>query len=129
MSCRTLNCSILLLAGLLMACSASTIRYVHRAPSFHSAAIHHVLIIGLFENPSARKAFEKEFVRQWDQYRVKAESCLEVFPPATPLNKAGVEPIAKERGFDTVLVARLLEQKTISPGETAVPAVQLPAQN
>jgi hypothetical protein len=129
MSCRTLNLAILLLAGQWTACSASTIRYVHRDPSFRSAAIHHVLVIGIFENPSARMRFEKEFVRQWGRYGVKAETSLDVLPPNTPLTKAGVAPMAKARAFDTILVARLIEKKKISPGETAVPTVQLPAQN
>jgi len=106
----------------------TTLRQVQRAPDFRSARVRHVLVIGHFNNPANRKTFEEEFVRQWRRRGVHAESSLDVLPSYTTLTKEEVAPIAKARGFDTVLVARLLERKTIRPGEPAVPTIQPPTQ-
>jgi len=103
-------------------------RSIQRAPDFRSATMRHVLVIGDFENQSIRKSFEEEFVRQWSRYGVQAVSSLEVLPSSTPITKDLVAPIAKARGFDTVLVARVLERKRIAPGEPAVPTVEPPTQ-
>jgi hypothetical protein len=116
-------------AILFMGCASTTMRSVHREPGFRSGDIHHVLIIGVFQNQGNRKAFEDEFVRQWSRRGVQAASSLEVLPPSTSLDKNGVAPIAKAKGFDTVLVTRLLERKKIEPGQLAVPDISVPQPN
>ena len=125
---RTLTFALLVTAGLCTACALTTMRSIQRAPDFRSATMRHVLVIGDFENQSIRKSFEEEFVRQWSRYGVQAVSSLEVLPSSTPITKDLVAPIAKARGFDTVLVARVLERKRIAPGEPAVPTVEPPTQ-
>jgi len=129
MSYRTLSIAILVSAVLFTACASTTIQSIHHAPDFRSAGIRHVLVIGVFKNQTLRKIFEEEFVRQWSWRGVHAVSSLEVLPSATTLDKAGIAPIAKAGGFDTVLVTRLLEKKTITPGEPAVPTIEPPSQN
>src|ERR1700687_4612389 len=125
----TLRFASLLSASLCTACALTTMQSIHRAPEFRSARVHHVLVIGHFKNPTIRKSFEEEFVRQWSQRGAQAVSSLDVFPSSTTLNKAMVAPVAKAQGFDTVLVVRVLERKTIRPGEPAVPTIQPPAQS
>ena len=115
-----LTFSILLSASLFTACTFTSMRSVQRAPNFRSAAIHRVLIIGHFKDQPLRKLFEEEFVRQWSRRGVQAFSSLEVLPSSAPLTEEVVAPIAKERGFDTLLVSRLIERQTIHPGEPAV---------
>jgi len=104
-------------------------RSIQRAPGFRSAGMHRVLVIGHFKDQALRKLFEEEFVRQWSRRGVQAVSSLEVLPSGTPLSKEVVAPIANARGFDTVLVSRLLEKKTIHPGEPAVSTILPPDQN
>src|SRR6266850_860973 len=96
----TVNLALVVSAGLCTSCALTTLRQVQRAPDFRSARVRHVLVIGHFNNPANRKTFEEE-----------------------------VAPIAKARGFDTVLVARLLERKTIRPGEPAVATIQPPTRS
>ncbi len=103
-------------------------RSIQHAPDFRSTRIHRVLVIGDFENQSIRKSFEEEFVRQWSRYGVQAVSSLEVLPASAPLTRDRVAPVAKARGFDTVLVARVLERKKIEPGEPAIPTIEPPSQ-
>src|SRR5258706_2905443 len=126
---QTLKLCVLLCAGLFTGCALTTLRSVHRTPDFRASSIRHVLVIGHFENQTNRKIFEEEFVRQWSRRGVQAESSLAVLPSSTTLNKANVAPIAKARGFDTVLVSRLLERKTIRPGEPAVPSIEPSSQS
>ncbi len=104
-------------------------RSIQRSPDFRSARIHRVLVIGHFENPNIRKTFEEEFVRQWSRRGVQAVSSLSVLPSSAPLNKATVAPFARAKGFDTVLVARVLERKKIRPGEPVVPTIEPPTPN
>jgi hypothetical protein len=113
---RTLHLALLVSAFLFTACAYTTMRSIHR-----------VLVIGHFSNQAIRKSFEEEFVRQWRRHGVQAVSSLDVLPPSTPLTKDEVAPIAKTQGFDTVLVTRLLERKTIHPGEPAVPTIEPPS--
>jgi hypothetical protein len=125
---RALNLVILITAGLCTACALTSMRSIQRAPDFRGTIIHHVLVIGDFENQSIRKSFEEEFVRQWSRYGVQAVSSLDVLPSSAPITKDLVAPVAKARSFDTVLVARVLERKTIHPGEPIVPTIQPPSQ-
>jgi len=111
-------------ATLVVGCAFTTIRKVYRDPEFRSESIRHVLIVGQFENQDNRKIFENEFVQQWKTRGVDAVSSLEVFPSSAPLTKAEIAPFAKAHGFDTVLVARVIERKAIQPGEPAVASVE-----
>jgi hypothetical protein len=122
----TLSVAMLLSAILCAACASTYLRSIERAHDFRSASMRHVLVIGNFENQTNRKSFEEEFVRQWSRYGVQAVASLDVLPSSAPITKDVVAPIAKARGFDTVLVARILERKTIHPGEPAVPTMGTP---
>jgi hypothetical protein len=104
---------------LLSSCATTNMESIQPAPNFHSARIRRVLVIGSFNDQALRKTFEEEFVRQWRTRHVEAVSSLDVLPPSTPLDKAGVAPFAKARGFDAVLVTQLLARRTVAPGETA----------
>jgi len=117
------NSAILLTAGLLIGCASTHIRSIHRAPRFQSADIRRVLVIGVVKDQSLRKAFEGEFVREWSAHGVKAVSSLESLPSSVPLSKAGIEPLARADGYDTVLVTRILNKKKIDAGEPATPYV------
>ena len=126
---RTLRVGFLIAACLCTACALTTMRSIQRAPDFHGAAIRRVLVIGDFENPINRKTFEEEFIRQWRRYGVQAVSSLDIWPSSATISKELVAPVAKARGFDTVLVARVLERKRIEPGEPAVPTIRPPTES
>ena len=108
---RFVGSAILVSAGLFTACTFTSMRSIQRAPGFRSAGMHRVLVIGHFKDQALRKLFEEEFVRQWGRRGVQAASSLGVLPPVIPLSKEVVAPIANARGFDTVLVSRLLEKR------------------
>ena len=107
----------------MIGCASTHIRSIHRAPRFQSADIRRVLVIGVVKDQSLRKAFEDEFVREWRAHGVKAVSSLESLPSSVPLSKAGIEPLARAEGYDTVLVTRILNKKKVDAGEPATPYV------
>src|SRR4029077_13444233 len=111
---RKLSLGLLVLAELLAACASTTIRSIHRSSDFRSDRIRQVLVIGMLQDQIIRKALEEEFVRQWSLRGVRAVSSLAILPSSTTLDKAGIAPIAKAQGFDSVLVIHLLEKKTIN---------------
>ncbi len=110
-------------------CASTIIRSTRRAPDFHNAQIRRVMVVGVFKDPSLRKAFEEEFVRQWKARGVDAVSGLDVLPSTATLYKVGIAPVAKVQGFDTVLVARVLERRPMGPGEPATLHVDPESQN
>jgi hypothetical protein len=100
---------------LLTGCATTAVRTIERDPSYRSGAIRRVLVVSLSQKPERRRAIEDEFVRQWQVRGVTAVASYFALDEGTPLDKAHVAPLAKEQGFDTVLVARLAGRGRIDP--------------
>src|SRR5258708_5481764 len=96
-------------------CVTTALRTVQRDPAFQSGAIRRVLVISLSPNPERRRAIEDEFVRQWQSRGVTAVASYFALEKGTPLDKPHVAPLAKDQGFDTVLVSRLVGRGKIDP--------------
>jgi hypothetical protein len=126
---RSGSFGLLVMAVGLTACASTSMLSIRRKPDFRSNEIHHVLVIGHFNDQALRKIFEEEFVRQWSRRGIQAVSSLMVLPSSATLTKEVMAPIAKARGFDTVLVTRVLEKKTIRPGEPTVSTVASASQS
>ena len=124
---------VLGVAWLLAGCGSTTMESIQRAPDFRTASVHHVMVIGVFNNQDLRNSLEKEFVNQWKTRGIDAVSSLDVLPSSTTLDKAGVAPIARAQGFDAVLVTRLLSKTAAHAEERAIrtiqPSTQSDAQN
>lgn len=108
-------------AGLLSSCASTTMESVQRAPDFHITQIRKILIVGITQTPGVRELFEDEFVRQWKDRGVDAVASSTILPADVTLDKAGVEPVAKARGFDSVLVTRVLKRQAIKPQVAGAP--------
>jgi hypothetical protein len=106
-----------LLVGLLLitGCATTALRTVERDPTFRSGSIRRVLVVSLSPNPERRRAIEDEFVRQWQVRGVTAVASYFALEKGSLLDKAHVAPIAKDQGFDTVLVSRLVGRGKIDP--------------
>ena len=113
-------------AGLLSACASTTMESVQRAPGFQTSQIRKVLVVGIAQTPGLRELFEDEFVRQWKKRGITAVASSKILPADVTLDKAGVEPIAKAQGFDSVLVTRVLKRQAIK-AEVANAPSQYPA--
>jgi hypothetical protein len=105
------------LIGLLfiVGCGTTALFKVERDPNFRTTTIRRVLVISLSQNQDHRRVIEDEFVRQWQPLGVTIVASYFALEKDTLLDKAHVAPIAKEQGFDTVLVSRLVGRGKIDP--------------
>jgi len=101
--------------GVLAGCATTTVYKTEPEPGFKSENIHKVMIISLSKRTDVRLAVEDEFVRQWKKRGVQAVASHDALPFGTPLEKTHVAPVAKQQGFDSVLVSRLLGVQKIDP--------------
>lgn len=118
---------------ILAACATTRLRSVTPSPGFEASRFRRVMIVGVFKNQDLRKIFEEEFVRQGEACGMQAVSSLAVLPSATPLEKAGVAPMARALKIDAVLVTRLISRTKVQSGgrpiRTSDPATQTDSQN
>jgi hypothetical protein len=105
----------LALTGLLSACASTSLQKVQHTPEFRPARIHKVLVVAITKTPPVRSRWENEFVLQWRKLGVDAIASSEVLPAGVALDKAELALIANARGFDSVLVMRLLKREKITP--------------
>ena len=81
-----------------------------------------VFVIGIGRNDDYRRLYEDSMVRALATEGVAAQSSWTLFPDTGKLDKARVLIAVEERGFDSVLIARL---KSIREEEHYVPAAPL----
>ncbi len=115
---KWITCISVSVALAMSACASTKVISSRVAPDFRSSAYKHVFVIGVSNDSSVREQVEHEFVQQWTTHGVKAVASSDLLPAATPLSRETVAPIVKSNGFDGVLVLRVLEKRSIQPGET-----------
>lgn len=99
----------------LAACATTSMHEVSSEPGFNPGQLHKVLILNMGTDSVLRARVEDEFVRQWKKRGVDAQPSYRVLPPNVILDKAHVDPAARDQKFDAVLVTRLLGSQKINP--------------
>jgi predicted GNAT family acetyltransferase len=85
--------------------------------------MHRILVIGVAENEANRRSFEDAFAAALALQNVEAVPSYQLLPGDARLSKASIEDAIRGRGFQGVLVTRLLgvdEQETYVPPSTYV---------
>jgi hypothetical protein len=103
---------------LVAACATTQVTSVWKDPAFTAGQMKKVLVIGMSEKVSLRRVFEDAFVERLEARGVKALPSYPVFPDGKLTDQKLVDELM-ESGADTVLIARLVESKTV---EQVVPA-------
>lgn len=67
-----------------------------------------VLVVGISDQLSNRKMFEREFVEAFDDRDVKAAASVDVIPVGQKLTKDEIKQKAIEKGYKAVMVTHLL---------------------
>jgi len=110
------------LAG--VACATkTTLSNVWRSDSYPSGTMQRILIIGIAEDEIRRRSFEDGFAAALALQNVDAVASYELLPGNERLSKASIQDAIAGRGFQGVLVTRLLgvdEQTTYVPPSTYV---------
>ena len=121
---KLLWCLVVLavLAG--MACATkTTLSNVWRSDSYPSGTMQRILVIGIAENEANRRSFEDAFAASLAAQKVDAVASYQLLPGNERLSRASIENAISGRGFQGVLVTRLLgfdEETTYVPPSTYV---------
>ena len=121
---KLLWCLVVLtvLAG--VACATkTTLSNVWRSDSHPSGTMQRVLVIGIAQEEAKRRSFEDGFAAALALQNVDAVASYELLPGSERLSRASIENAINGRGFQGVLVTRLLgvdEQTTYVPPSTYV---------
>lgn len=100
-------------AGVLVACAGShQLTDVQLAPEAQRARVGNVLVIGLFQDPAARHAYEVDMVKQLQGAGARAQASVDLFPPGTLPTRQQVEQLVQQQRFDGVVVGQLVDRRT-----------------
>ncbi len=100
-------------AGVLVACAGShQLTDVQLAPEAERARVGNVLVIGLFQDPAARHAYEVDMVKQLQGAGARAQASVDIFPPGTLPTREQVEQLVRQQRFDGVVVGQLVDRRT-----------------
>ncbi|MDP3150616.1 MAG: hypothetical protein Q8N83_15965 [Ignavibacteria bacterium] len=99
---------------LLQSCSSFALEEVWNDPSYHKLSLNKVLIFAINKDSVQRRIWEDAFVDEFSKHGVNATSSYLLFPDALSDANKVVETV-QEKGFDGILVTRLLQKKTELP--------------
>ncbi len=95
----------------LESCSSFALVDVWNDPSYHKLSLNKVLIFAINKDSVQRRIWEDAFVDEFSKHGINATSSYHLFPNALSDANKVVETV-KEKGFDGILVTRLLQKKT-----------------
>ncbi|MDR3609445.1 MAG: hypothetical protein P4L27_02655 [Ignavibacteriaceae bacterium] len=96
---------------LMESCSTSILVDEWNDSSFHESPLEKIFVIVIRNNPIQRRIWEDAFVGELTRLGVKATSSYKLFPDALPDTNQILE-IIQGRGFDGILVTRILQKET-----------------
>jgi hypothetical protein len=122
----------LVLAGcvcLAVACVSTEVGKVWKDQSYSSGPMGKVLVIAVAAQMPIRIALEDEFAAKLREHGHDAQASHTLLPGDASFDKATVVTLVKEQGFDTVLVSRLVQKKTVqsevSPSGEPMPTASM----
>jgi hypothetical protein len=108
--------TLLLLLGLLPvipSCASTDLTAVWKDEAFRDQP-RKIMIIGLLPDPRSRFTFEEEMVKSLRKRGTDATASHSLLREEPAPDKEAVEKVMKEQGADAVLIARLVDKKTVS---------------
>jgi hypothetical protein len=102
-----LGCLMILIEN----CSSSVLVDVWNDPSFHEPPLKKVFVIAIRKDPVQRRIWEDAFVAELSKHSVIATSSYHLFPDLLPDTNQIIQTV-QEKGFDGILVTRLLRTET-----------------
>lgn len=101
-----------------MSCASTDITSTWKDPSYQGR-LHRVMVIGVFNKPQDRRICEDEFVKQFREHGTDAVPSYTVLPDQKKWPSELIQQKMKQVGADSVLIASLVDKKTVtnySPG-------------
>jgi hypothetical protein len=117
-------CVVVLAALAGVACATkTTLSNVWRSEAYPSGTMQHIFVIGIAQEEAKRRSFEDGFASALALQGVDAVASYELLPGHERLSRASIENAISGRGFQGVLLTRLLavdEQTTYVPPSSYV---------
>jgi hypothetical protein len=98
---------------LVVACASTEVGKVWKDDSHAGRPMGKVLVIAVAAQTPIRTTLEDEFVARLREHGHDAQASHTLMPGDAPLEKADVVALVKQQSFDTVLVSRLVQKKTV----------------
>jgi hypothetical protein len=110
---------LFVMALLLPSCATTKLTSLWRDEAYQNHP-QKILVIGMLKTPANRRIFEDEMVKQLKARGTDALAGYSVLPEQAEANKETITTKMNERGTDVVLIARLMDKKTVTtyiPGD------------
>jgi hypothetical protein len=121
---------IALLATLAGCSSAPRLIHAWQAPDYAGPQLENVIVVGVSERASTRRIFENVFAAKLREHGVQATASHAIFPANERIGREEFVRVARERGFDGVILTRVVGvdlKATYTPGYVMVePATMYP---
>ena len=104
---------------LLGSCASTSLVSSQRNPTYAGPPLKRLMVVGVTDDPSVRKAFEDEFVAKLKAAGVSAEPSYPLIPESGSVDKAQLREVVESAAVDGVLAARLVK---VEENETALQA-------
>jgi hypothetical protein len=96
---------------LLVGCTATQVKSVWKDMNYEGKP-HKILTVAILKSQTNRQMLEDEFTRQLNKKGLDATASHTAFPNSEVISKEALAAFLKDKGFDTLLLVRLVGQKT-----------------
>ena len=100
------------LFSLAAGCATTRTTHIWKDPAFTKADLKNVGVIAVAANEGNRRIAEDEFVKQLQEKGIKATASYIMFSLDRPKSKDDLKTLLAPGGFDSVLIARMVDKTT-----------------
>ena len=117
-------CYLIVLAAVVAACTTAKPIAEWRNPAYTSGPFDNILIVGISDQVTARRAFENNFVDRLGEEQIKATAAFAVMPDNARPTEENIKAVIEDIRFDAVLITHLVgvDEKTVYQPATYRPA-------
>jgi len=97
----------------LWGCSSTQIKASWKDPAYSPSAMHKVLVMAVVPQSTSQRVMEDAIVQKLSKHAVQGIPSYTLSPAEEKLNEEGWKRLVAENSIDTILVARLVDVKTV----------------
>jgi hypothetical protein len=115
-----------LLLLLLAACASTSLETTWKSPDWAGPPLRRLLVVGVSQQPTVRRAFEDGFAARLGERGVSAVASYTFVPEAAEIGREALERAVAQADADGVIVTSLVKRETrteVTPGYTPGPPI------
>jgi len=115
---------LIVLAAVVTACTSAKPIAEWRDQAYTSGPFDNILIVGISDQVTSRRAFENNFVDRLGEEQIKSTAAFAVMPDNARPTEKNIRAVIKDIRFDAVLITHLVgvDEKTVYQPATYRPA-------